>query len=47
MNISIGSVQNLGAEEQIKLNNLIDVYNYHWNKNQLKQKYYERCSHTK
>lgn len=41
MNISIGSVQNLGAEEQIKLNNLIDVYNYHWNKNQLKQKYYE------
>lgn len=41
MNISIGNVQNLGAEEQLKLNNLIEVYNYHWNKNQLKQKYYE------
>lgn len=41
MILAIDNVTNLGAVEQDKLHQLIDVYNYHYSNNATKQKYYE------
>lgn len=41
MNLSVSNVIDLGIVEQNKLDELLKVYNYHSNKNQQKQKYYE------
>lgn len=41
MVLDIGNVVNLTAEEQEKLNDLVDTYNYHLSKNQKKNRYYE------
>ena len=39
--LSIGNVAGLTVSEQEKLNDLVDVYNYHIQKNKEKEKYYE------
>lgn len=41
MHISISRVNGLPDEIMSKLTTLVDVYNYHQNKNEIKQKYYE------
>lgn len=41
MSLEIGKVHGLGVIEQSKLDALIEVYNYHYTKNQIKQKYYD------
>lgn len=41
MQLAIGQVEGITPEEQLKLNELVDVYNYHYSNNETKTKYYE------
>lgn len=41
MHLSIGTVVGLTGAEQNKLNDLVDIFNYHQAKNEIKSRYYE------
>lgn len=41
LNISVDTIKNLGDAEKVMLKDLINIYNWHFPKNQKKNKYYE------